>query len=237
MNILEQIQIPRKITNLFAWLFKSGATKKELKKVFDKDYTIFRDREYARKTLVKPFLDFCRINKEEFYTSTLGQIVLAFNGHISWSTLYKGKDANDIDVFFTDKKSYDEFIEFIGKSVGKDRFKYAVKNIERYKYLEDKSTVMYKYKRIDANLISHFQEIDEILELNPKVMDYFINSFKISESKTEEEEVLDENKFNPETKSFWVPVKKQKITWHDVYKIPKNIKAPYKNINNRWGRN
>jgi len=61
---------------------------------------------------------------------------------------------------------------------------------------------MYKYKRIDANLISHFQEIDEILELNPKVMDYFINSFKISESKTEEEEVLDENKFNPETKSF-----------------------------------
>jgi len=82
------------------------------------------------------------------------------------------------------------------------KFHYNEKQIARYQYVEDQSIIMYGAQKIDVNLVSHFQEIEEILESDPKIMDYFIDLFRTDEWKEEDRGIMDMSKFNPETKSF-----------------------------------
>jgi hypothetical protein len=150
-------------------------------------------------------------------------MVHAFGWRISWSTLYKERQVKDIDIFFTDKSLYDDFISVIHDSIGKGKLTYNKKQIARYQYVEDKSTINYEWKKIDINLVSHFQEIEEILAAQPEIMDYFIDLFKTIKCEKEQKTEIDENIFNPETKSFWAPIVRDKFVYTTIYKIPKNI--------------
>lgn len=221
-DILAMSNVERKIMFLFA----NKKTKEELKDILG--HTIYDNEKDAKEALKIPFLNFCRMNEKKFYESTLWKMVSTFGWRISGSTLYKGMYAEDIDIFFTDKEAYDKFISFLHTAIGKDKLRYGQKKLARYKYVEDQTIIMYEWKKLDVTLTSHFQGIDEIMESNPETMDYFMDPFKGSEWEVIEEDIIDINQFNPETKSFWLPVKSKKTISHSIYKIPKNIEPPYK---------
>lgn len=211
--LLKETPIGKNILLMIA----SKTTKEQIKD--ELNYTVYQDKEEVRKILRDPFLKYCKMNEEKFYSSELWEIVRTFGWRVSWSTLYK-KRANDIDIFFTNKEAYDEFISFLKTAPGKNKFAYRKKEIARYQYVEDQSVIEYVGKKIDVSLVSHFQEIDEILSSKPEIMNDFINSFKKEAYRKEKETCLDINKFNPATKSFGCPYEKEKSIWYNVYKIP-----------------